>query len=81
MNNPGVLIPEPSVPYVQNFKIRLLGRLYEEQIEALSRADKLSEQERNNYQVRKLRIVKLATDLGLEPESASQPKLSEMLTR
>ncbi len=58
--------PDSSVIYVQNFKVRLLERLLTEQIDALSRADKLSEQERNHYQARKSQIAKLSQDLGLE---------------
>ncbi len=73
MNDPGFVALDPSLLYVQNIKIRLLGRLYHEQVEALSRADKLSDQERNNYQTRKSRIVKLARELGLESDSAAQP--------
>jgi hypothetical protein len=59
-------VPDPSAGYVHNFKVRLLERLFSEQIEALSRADKLSELERNHYEARKSQIARLSQDLGLE---------------
>jgi hypothetical protein len=55
-----------SITYVQNFKVRLLERLIGAQIDALSRADKLSEMERSHYQARQSQIAKLSQDLGLE---------------
>ena len=66
MTTPRAQVPDASVVYVQNFKVRLLERLFAEQIDALSRADKLSEQERTHYEARKSQIAKLSQDLGLE---------------
>ena len=63
-------VSEPAIIYVQNFKVRLLERLFSEQIDALSRINTLSEQERAEYWTRESRIAKLTQDLGLESTSA-----------
>ena len=65
MNTPGIAPPEPALLYIKNFKIRMLNRLFREQIEALSRADKLSESERTEYKAREMRILKLEQELGI----------------
>ena len=72
MNTPGIIPPEPALVYLKNFKIRMLNRLFGEQVDALSRADKLSERERNEYQTRKLRILKLEQELGIAPPDNNQ---------
>ncbi len=66
MTPPRAQVLDSSVVYVHDFKVRLLERLFSEQIDALSRADKLSELERNHFQARRAQIAKLSQDLGLD---------------
>lgn len=62
-----------SSDYVWLFKVRLLERLLREQIDALGKTTRLTDQDVQEYRQREARILKISVDLGLRPA----PEFSE----